>query len=414
MSTPPPIIRVFLSANIPDMRAEREYLHKRLFPRIVAWYEKRGIGVELIDPARTRTEREAEDPAALKMGFAAVRECKPFFVGLIGQRYGRELNESTREAACFPRLRRVPFNSSRIHLEAILGVLDEPEQAVGGFIYVRTSDYLKQLPNALLSLFTGDHVNEVRLKYLLVELRECGRPVREYHCTWDSQGNQIAGLDTLGRLIANDFELAIHVHLYGPRSTFIPSLARELFTPRQENTPLRMSQSPRKDVAVDLGSLKPPTKDDTGLRAEEVDLGGPLVPSEHDTGVGLPSAQLPLPDSPPYVDENVQFTVYRPKVIQPAQWYQLLAFAHLSERRPDAAPDEPDPLKQVASIVQQRLGTKVKEYEGLKQDASQGVPRGDEITFVPRVTGIDFNPKRRTFHWLKSVHVEEFDMMARP
>ena len=38
-------------------------------------------------------------------------------------------------------------------------------------------------------------------------------------------------------------------------------------------------------------------------------------------------------------DENVQFTVYRPAWVQPARWYSMLAFAHLSERRPDAAPE---------------------------------------------------------------------------
>ncbi len=36
------------------------------------------------------------------------------------------------------------------------------------------------------------------------------------------------------------------------------------------------------------------------------------------------------------LDENVQFTVYRPQVVVPEKWYHLLAFAHLSERRENA------------------------------------------------------------------------------
>ena len=47
------------------------------------------------------------------------------------------------------------------------------------------------------------------------------------------------------------------------------------------------------------------------------------------------------------IDENVQFTVFRPKTVQPKKWYSLLAFAHLSDRRPNAEPDEPDPIKEV-------------------------------------------------------------------
>ena len=38
------------------------------------------------------------------------------------------------------------------------------------------------------------------------------------------------------------------------------------------------------------------------------------------------------PDPAPRLDENVQFTVYRPQTIRPEVWYPLLAFAHLAER----------------------------------------------------------------------------------
>jgi hypothetical protein len=49
----------------------------------------------------------------------------------------------------------------------------------------------------------------------------------------------------------------------------------------------------------------------------------------------------------PAADENVQFTVYRPRAVLPEQWYPLLAFAHLTNKRPGAGPDEPDPVKEV-------------------------------------------------------------------
>ncbi|HKI33126.1 MAG TPA: toll/interleukin-1 receptor domain-containing protein [Gemmataceae bacterium] len=44
----------------------------------------------------------------------------------------------------------------------------------------------------------------------------------------------------------------------------------------------------------------------------------------------------PVTDKPH--DENVQFTVYRPQAVAPGQWYSLLAFAHLTAKRPDAGP----------------------------------------------------------------------------
>src|SRR6185369_11085628 len=50
---------------------------------------------------------------------------------------------------------------------------------------------------------------------------------------------------------------------------------------------------------------------------------------------------------PLYVDDNVQFTVYAPRKIKPNKTYSLLAFAHLTARRPGADADEPDPLEEV-------------------------------------------------------------------
>ena len=59
------------------------------------------------------------------------------------------------------------------------------------------------------------------------------------------------------------------------------------------------------------------------------------------------------------VDENVQFSVYRPKVMAPEQWYKLLAFAHLSEledEREPARQDEEDPIVVVQREAKRRLG----------------------------------------------------------
>ena len=59
---------------------------------------------------------------------------------------------------------------------------------------------------------------------------------------------------------------------------------------------------------------------------------------------------------PVATDENVQFTVFRRSAIQPEHWYPLLVFAHLADRRPDAPPDEPDPIEEVKAQARQLLG----------------------------------------------------------
>lgn len=109
-----------------------------------------------------------------------------------------------------------------------------------------------------------------------------------------------------------------------------------------------------------------------------------------------------------HLDENVQFTVYRPHAIRPAVWYPLVAFAHLSERAPDAEPDSPDPVEEVKRQARQVLGERAADYQGLTQDSREAVPREGELTFLPEVPGLEFNPRSRTFLWMEAVHREEF------
>ncbi|NQT54256.1 protein kinase, partial [bacterium] len=112
------------------------------------------------------------------------------------------------------------------------------------------------------------------------------------------------------------------------------------------------------------------------------------------------------------VDENVQFTVYRPKRVAPMKWAPLLAFAHLSSRPPDAPDDEPDPVEEVKRQADTVLRYAEEDYQNLAQDSRRAVPREGEITFVPTMEGVEFNPPSRTFLWQESVHREEFRMRA--
>ena len=113
----------------------------------------------------------------------------------------------------------------------------------------------------------------------------------------------------------------------------------------------------------------------------------------------------------PY-DNDVMFTVFRPATIVPRKWHSLLAFAHLSERRPDAPPDEPDPIAEVQRQAQQILGETLADYKQSSEESSSAIPRADEITFKPFIEGIEFNPAIRSFRWEESVHREEFKMRA--
>ncbi|MDQ1483339.1 MAG: hypothetical protein QOF35_1415, partial [Actinomycetota bacterium] len=150
--------------------------------------------------------------------------------------------------------------------------------------------------------------------------------------------------------------------------------------------------SPPPELLLPLSPLTPPSIDQPVQAAPQDTHEPPLI----DAGI----------------DENVQFTVYRPRKVRPDLWYPMLAFAHLAERRPDAPEDEPDPIEQVKALAAQTLGDQLAGYTNPTSDARGAVPKEGELTLVPAVDGIEFNPARRGFRWVEDVHKEEFRLRA--
>ena len=112
------------------------------------------------------------------------------------------------------------------------------------------------------------------------------------------------------------------------------------------------------------------------------------------------------------VDDNVRFTVYRPPVMAPQRWYPLLLFAHLGERRPDAPPDEPDPLVLVETTAHGLLGPAAEKFPRILQDAGVGIPPDALLRIVPSVPDVTFNPPEYSFLWTESVHMADFKIRA--
>jgi TIR domain-containing protein len=122
-----------------------------------------------------------------------------------------------------------------------------------------------------------------------------------------------------------------------------------------------------------------------------------------------PSDTAPAPRA---VDENVQFTVYRPRRIPVETWCTVLAFAHLAERRPDAPPSTPDPVEEVRRQAAQVLGDLASTYADTTQDSADAIPRAGEITFSLDLPDLEVNPSQRSFRWLEDVQREEFHVRA--
>ncbi len=112
------------------------------------------------------------------------------------------------------------------------------------------------------------------------------------------------------------------------------------------------------------------------------------------------------------VDDDVQFSVYRPRVVRPAVPEKLVAFAHKSDVYEEDGRIV-DPAAEVARQAEAVLGDLSRHAQTIA-DSNVPIMRGDTLRFVPVVDGIEFNPTALEFRWVRGVHREVFEFRADP
>jgi len=81
-------IRVFVSSTFRDMHAERDELVLRVFPRLRKLCEARHVAFTEVDLRWGVPEEQAAEGEVLPICLAEIESCRPFFIGLLGERYG--------------------------------------------------------------------------------------------------------------------------------------------------------------------------------------------------------------------------------------------------------------------------------------------------------------------------------------
>src|SRR5262249_1260224 len=151
-------IRLYISSTFSDMRAEREYLHTVVFPALQARCEGLGVRVEAVDPLKDlRSEDEAEDPKILRGCLDGLDTCRPFFLGLLGERYGRPIERIPEDAAAAYPWLRACTGQSRLALETMHAVLRNRAAAAHAHFYFRRSSFLALVPEARRADFAAEN-----------------------------------------------------------------------------------------------------------------------------------------------------------------------------------------------------------------------------------------------------------------
>lgn len=72
------------------MNVERDYLTNKIFPRIQYEAKSKGINIKFIDLRWGCTEEDESirNGRIVETCFQEIDNCRPFFIGLLGERYG--------------------------------------------------------------------------------------------------------------------------------------------------------------------------------------------------------------------------------------------------------------------------------------------------------------------------------------
>jgi len=81
-------IRVFISSTFRDMQDERGYLMKRTFPKLRKLAAERDVTLTELDLRWGITEEEAKTGKVVEICLREIENSIPFFIGIIGNRYG--------------------------------------------------------------------------------------------------------------------------------------------------------------------------------------------------------------------------------------------------------------------------------------------------------------------------------------
>ena len=182
------VIRVFISSTFLDMKREREELVKRVFPRLKKICDERGVSFSTVDLRWGITEEQASRGRVLPICFREIDKCRPFFIGILGDRYGSPEDEIPGDLLEREKWLENFSDRSVTELEILYGFLNDPGSAECAYFYFRDPYYVKSVDPDF------EYDRPERLADLKERIRSSGAKVRENY----------SDPDELGRLIHDD------------------------------------------------------------------------------------------------------------------------------------------------------------------------------------------------------------------
>ncbi|MBI2471560.1 MAG: tetratricopeptide repeat protein, partial [Planctomycetes bacterium] len=164
------VVRVFISSTFRDMQAERDELMLFVFPELRKRCRERFVEFTEIDLRWGITEEESKKGQVLPICLEEIKRCRPYFIGLLGGRYGwvpDNISPELIEQEPWLKEHLGKTGKSVTELEILHGVLNNPDMAEHAFFYFRDPSYIKTVPQEKLKDFTAEGAEDAeKLKRL--------------------------------------------------------------------------------------------------------------------------------------------------------------------------------------------------------------------------------------------------------
>lgn len=144
----PRIVKVFISSTFRDFQKERDELVKKTFPALRDYCTRRHIVFIDVDLRWGITEEQAEAGEILPICLAEIDHCRPFFIGLLGERYGWIPGHIPVELIAQQPWLREHQQKSITELEILHGAIRNSAMQGRRFFYFRSPAYPQGLPPA--------------------------------------------------------------------------------------------------------------------------------------------------------------------------------------------------------------------------------------------------------------------------
>ncbi len=146
MATENRMIRVFISSTFRDLQQERQELVKFIFPKLRKICEERGVTWGEVDLRWGVSDEQKAEGKVLPICLEEIRHCRPYFIGILGERYGWIPESIPEELIKQQPWLKEHLQKSVTDLEIHYGVFHEPEMSNRAFFYFRDPGYIDSLP----------------------------------------------------------------------------------------------------------------------------------------------------------------------------------------------------------------------------------------------------------------------------